>query len=54
MKATRQWGQILPGISLGLLLGAVSQLLRQQPQSAGILLTLTVIFIAAALNLMRR
>ena len=54
MRTTRQWGQILLGIGLGLLLGAVSQLFRQQPQSAGILLALAVIFIAAALYLMRR
>lgn len=54
MKGNRQWGQILLGIGIGLLIGAITACVKQDTQTATITLVLAVICIVLGLYLMRR
>ncbi|MGY2893166.1 hypothetical protein [Deinococcus sp. UYEF24] len=54
MNRSRQWGQILLGIGIGLLIGAVTGFLKQDPQGATVTLVLAVLCLVGGLYLTRR
>lgn len=54
MRAAPQWGQVLFGIGLGLLIGAISNLVKRASVAATVLLLLAVLCLSAGLYLMRR
>lgn len=54
MKSVQQWGQILLGAGLGLLIGAVTSFVRQDIRAATAALLLAVLCVCTGLYLMRR
>ncbi len=54
MRNTQQWGQIVLGIGIGLLIGAVTSYFRQATQAATIALVLAALCVGVGLSLMRR